>query len=56
MENFPLFSFGKKEKEETEGKKQVLLALKALRDGKPTEKVVFNLQVCNYIRLGKSKQ
>lgn len=31
MDNFPLFSFGKKE--ETEGKKKVLQALKALRDG-----------------------
>jgi hypothetical protein len=42
MDNF--FSFGKKE--ENEGKKQVLKALKALRDGEQTNSVVCNLQVC----------
>eukprot|EP00026_Physarum_polycephalum_P003304 Phypoly_transcript_03314.p1 GENE.Phypoly_transcript_03314~~Phypoly_transcript_03314.p1 ORF type:complete len:758 (+),score=154.00 Phypoly_transcript_03314:74-2275(+) len=42
--DFPLFSFGKKEKEEQEAKKQVLQALKALRDGDQPGKVVCNLQ------------
>lgn len=43
MENL-LAAFGKKD--DVEGKKQVLSALKALRDGEHTNGVVSNLQVC----------